>query len=115
MEAREGPARWALQMKCAGLVAVVSAALTSMAAAAPPQMPLARGKIEAILPAAEAAYKCGIVNLRLETARTGLVHLYSDTPTYANDPGYNPAALKCAEEWVKRNAAKFGLKTGYFD
>lgn len=77
------------------------------AAAAVPQMPLASGQIDAILPAIKAAHRCGVYYLRIAPGRNGLVMLYIDrSPPLLS-------ATRCAERWITANARRLHLRLGY--
>ena len=86
--------------------AIVLAAMAGSAAATPPQMPIATGTIEAILPVIRAANKCGLIAVRLEPSRKGHVSLFAD----GSD---DLLALNCAGRWAERNAKRLGLRLGY--
>ena len=85
--------------------AIILAAMAGSAVATAPQMPIATGTIEAILPVIRAANKCGVIAVRLEPSRKGHVSLF--------DNGSDLGALNCAGRWVERNAKRLGLRLGY--
>lgn len=79
--------------------------LTAPASAAPPA-PIATGSIEAIIPIAEAAYKCGIEALSIQK--------YSDqVALFVATSRATPDAMNCARDWIAANATRLGIKS-YF-
>jgi hypothetical protein len=85
--------------------AILAAVLTASSATATlPQVPLATGTIDALLPAIKAANRCGVVAVR--TVQNGArVSLYANTPV-------TNAALDCASRWIERNAKRLKLHLG---
>jgi hypothetical protein len=76
--------------------------------AAVPQMPLATGTIDNILPAIKASYECGLVSTRIEPGREpGSVRLF------VNDDPKQRSAFDCADNWIRQNAKRLNLHLGY--
>jgi len=82
--------------------------IMAAAAQAVPQMPLATGKIENILPVIKASYECGLVSTRIEPGRLrGSVRLF-----VVEDPK-DRSAFDCADKWIRQNAKRLDLYFGY--
>jgi hypothetical protein len=92
-------------VKGAALAAILLGAVTGSAVdATSPQIPLARGTIEAVLPVIRAAHACGFGALRIETDEAGLVAVF------VNGEPRDRGAYACAEAWVRQNATRLGLR-----
>jgi hypothetical protein len=83
---------------------LLGAATASAAKATAPQMPFAKGSIEAILPVIRAVHACGFGALRIETDQAGLVTIF------ASEEPSDHRAYACAETWVRGNATRLGLR-----
>jgi hypothetical protein len=86
---------------------IVTAVAASQGMATSPQKPLATGSIESILPAIEAAYRCGLVQLRLQPSSDGRVRLF------VNGEPEDRSAYACTEAWLQENATRLTLYTGF--